>query len=174
MLSFLSSVPIFLLLGIVSVLLLRRQSYGVLYTEGVRDGVKTLGDLLPSLLMLCISVKLIGACGIIDALASLISELFGEKLIDASLLPLIITRPLSGAASGAILADLTERLGAASYPVFLAAVMMSSSDTCFYIHSVYFSCVRPKRSGTVLILMTAVSFFSSVICILVCNFWFKS
>ena len=60
------------------------------------------------------------------------------------------------------------------FAVFLAAVMMSSSDTCFYIHSVYFSCVRPKRSGGVLALAVVLSVLSSVICILVCNFWFKS
>lgn len=174
MLTILSSVPIFLLLSAASVLLLRRQSYSALYTEGVREGLRTLVELLPSLLMLCISVKLIDACGIINAFATLLSALFGDVITDVSLLPLILTRPLSGAASGAILSDLIEKLGASSYPVFLAAVIMSSSDTCFYIHSVYLSSVSPKKSGSVLILMTAVSFFSAFICILVCNFWFKS
>lgn len=174
MLALLSSLPIFFLLGTASLLLLRQKSYSILYTDGVREGLRTLGDLLPSLLMLCISVKLIGACGIIDAIAHLLSDVFAGGITDASLLPLILTRPLSGAASGAILSDLIERLGASSYPVFLAAVMMSSSDTCFYIHSVYFSCVRPKKSGGVLVLMTSVSFLSALICILVCNFWFKS
>lgn len=164
----LSSLPVLILLCATAVMILKRPAFGKLYADGVYGGLDTIKGMLAPMLMLCISVKLITACGIIDGICSFLSDTF-TKFVPASLLPLIITRPISGSASNAALSELIENFGAESYEVFLAAVMMSSSDTCFYIHSVYFSAQTQKKSGTVLLLMLAVSVISAIICILICR-----
>jgi len=129
--------------------------------------MRTLCNLFPSLLLLCVSVNLILSCGITDDISAILSESFISGYIDSELIPLIITRPLSGSAASAVIADMVKRFGADSRQVFTAAVMASSSDTCLYIHSTYFSCVSPKRNGQVLWLMLMISLFSCVICLII-------
>lgn len=123
--------------------------------------------LFPALLVLCIFVKLISACGIIEDVSFLLSGTGIAKYVDAKLIPLILTRPVSGSASSAILSDLAERYGADSKTVFTAAVIISSSDTCIYIHSTYFSCIPPKKSGAILMLMLSVSLISCIAAVLI-------
>lgn len=164
-----AAAPILVLLCASSVLFLRHGRSQQLYKEGVLSGLSSLKDLVAPMLMLCISVKLIGACGICDRISELLTLCGIERYVPSELLPLIITRPLSGSAANASLVELIERCGADSYEAFLAAVIMSSGDTCFYIYSTYFSVQTPKKGARVLIMMLLVSLFSVIICILICS-----
>lgn len=170
----LAASPILLILCAASVIFLKNRRAQGLYTQGVLSGLNTLKELVAPMLMLCISVKLITACGICDKLAELLEGIVIGEYIPSALLPLIITRPLSGAAANASLAEIIQTCGINSFEVFCAAVIMSSGDTCVYIYSTYFSVQTPKRCGHVLLLMLLVSLFSVIICILACSmrfFW---
>ena len=59
--------------------------------------------------------------------------------IPAELIPLLLTRPVSGSASTAAYASLLDRYGPDSFVCLCASVLMGSSDTLIYILSVYFS-----------------------------------
>lgn len=161
------SLPIIIVLTIIGGLLLRRKRYALLYREGVRDGIRMLYELFPSLLLLCISVKLISSCGVIEDISALLSHTAIGEYVDSNLIPIILTRPISGSASTALFSELIEKVGANSSSVLIAAVILSSSDTCIYIHSTYFSCVSPKRNGMLLALMLIVSFVSCITCIFI-------
>lgn len=174
LISDIAAAPIILLLCAASVLFLRHQRSRQLYTQGVISGLTTLKDLVAPMLMLCIAVKLITACGICDKAAELLKTMGIERYIPPALLPLMITRPLSGAAANASLAELIQECGVNSFEVFCAAVIMSSGDTCLYIYSTYFSVQTPKRNGMTLLLMLTVTLFSVIICILICNARFFS
>ena len=167
MLDTLFSFPIIILLLVSALLFLRREKSAMLYVNGIKDGVHTLYQMFPTLLLLCISVKLIGACGIIGNISRVISESKMAGYIDTELIPLILTRPISGSGSTAILSDLAKRLGTDSKAVLLAAIMISSSDTCIYIHSTYFSCISKKKNGGVLLLMLLLSLISAAVCIII-------
>jgi spore maturation protein B len=174
LISDIAASPILLLLCAAAVLLFRHQRSRQLYTQGVFSGLSSLKELVAPMLMLCIAVKLITACGICDKIAELLESAGIARYIPPDLLPLIITRPLSGAAANASLGELIQVCGVNSFEVFCAAVIMSSGDTCLYIYSTYFSVQTQKRSGGVLLLMLAVSLFSVIICILICNVRFFS
>lgn len=167
-----AALPMLLLLCAASLLFFRHSASRTLYLDGIRSGLSSLKELVAPMLMLCISVRMITACGLCDGISELLLRLGIGKYVPASLLPLIITRPLSGSAANASLAELIERCGVGSFEVFCAAVIMSSGDTCFYIYSTYFSVQTPKKGGIVLTLMLLASLFSVIICIFVCNLRF--
>ena len=170
--SLLSSLPILAVLCAVAVIFLRHRNSQALYTHGVIMGLSSLKELIAPMLMLCISVKLITACGICDKIAELLEIAGIGEYISPSLLPLIITRPLSGAAANASLGELIEAQGVNSFEVLCATVIMSSGDTCFYIYSTYFSVQTQKKGISILLLMLILSLFSVIICILACKLRF--
>ena len=55
-------------------------------------------------------------------------------------------RPFSGSASNAILADIIHHAGGNAFESHLAATMMGSTETTFYILAVYFGSVGIKRT----------------------------
>ena len=62
------------------------------------------------------------------------------------MLPLAVMRPLSGSASLAILSDILERQGADTLMGRIASTMMGSTETTFYILTVYFGAAGIKKS----------------------------
>ena len=66
--------------------------------------------------------------------------------IPSEILPLLLTRPVSGSAATAVFSALADDLGADSFPALCAAVIMGSSDTLAYVTAVYFSSVEVRRT----------------------------
>jgi spore maturation protein SpmB len=88
------------------------------------------------------------------------------------LLPLAIIRPLSGSGSRGVLLDLFKTHGPDSWIGYAATIMSGSSETTFYVLTVYFGSVGIKRfrhtlptclladlAGVVLAILVASSFF---------------
>ena len=173
LISEVAAIPILLMLCAAAVLFFRHKTSQSLYNQGVIAGLRSLKELIAPMLMLCISVRLISACGICQKIAELLENAGIGRYVPPALLPLIITRPISGAAANASLNELIAACGINSFEVICAAVIMSSGDTCFYIYSTYFSAQTPKRSTHVLLLMLLVSLFSVIICIFICNLRFN-
>ena len=86
-------------------------------------------------------------CGFTD----LASKLLTKIGIPDGLAPFLLLRPISGAASTAMLSDIFTNSGADSRAGIIASVIMGSSDTLIYIVSVYQSAAGIKRSRGVLI-----------------------
>ena len=61
------------------------------------------------------------------------------------LLPLAFTRPLTGAGSRAMLVELLQSHGPDSFIGNTASIMMGSSETTFYVLTIYFGAVNIKK-----------------------------
>ena len=82
------------------------------FLRGTEDGIKIIFRLLPTLIVLVVSVSMLSASGAIDFLSSLLSPLFEKLGIPTGMLPLIIMRPFSGSGSNAMIADIFDKYGA--------------------------------------------------------------
>ena len=60
-------------------------------------------------------------------------------------LPIMIVRSLSGSANIGVLNDVVSSAGVNSYAAKLAAIMVGSSETTFYVLAVYFGAVGIKK-----------------------------
>lgn len=112
------------------------------FISGARRGFSTAIELFPTLCVLFCAVSMFSSCGIADMLAGLLTKLG----IPEGLAPFLLMRPVSGAASTAMLTEIFEAQGADSRAGLAASVIMASSDTMIYVVSVYQSAAGIKRS----------------------------
>ncbi len=144
------------------VILFRKKDSFDLFLEGARAGLGTTVSLLPTMILLTVSLSMLSASGLVDVLSGWIAPLTARIGIPAELLPLLLTRPVSGSASTATFIDLVERYGADSLPGLCASILMGSSDTLIYVIGVYFSAVGVKNTRHTV----PVALFVMVVCIL--------
>lgn len=142
MLSFLSAalIPIlvcfFLLYGTY-----KRVPVYETFTEGAKEGFYISVRIIPYLVAMMVAVGMFRASGAIDLLAEALKPFLVWAGIPADLLPLAITRSLSGSGARGIFAELAAAHGPDSPVTKTAAVMLGSSETTFYVLSVYFGAV---------------------------------
>lgn len=115
-------------------------------TRGAAEGLMTVKDMFPALVVLFPAVYMLRASGAIDALAAFLQPLLSAFGIPAETVPLALLRPLSGGAATAAAADIIKTAGADSLAGRTAAVMMGSSETTFYVIAVYFGAAKIKKT----------------------------
>ena len=133
------------------------------FLNGAKDGAKSAISLLPTLCALVVAISLFNASGACEVICKLLAPLCELLHIPSDILPLIITRPLSGGASIATYEDIISRCGADSYEAICASIIMASSDTVFYVIGIYFSSVGIKKTRWAL----PCALFVSGICIFI-------
>jgi spore maturation protein B len=79
------------------------------------------------------------------AIAAALEPLIARLGIPASVLPLILVRPLSGGAALGVVADVLRTDGPDGYAGRLASVMSGSNETTFYVLAVYFGAAGVTR-----------------------------
>lgn len=135
---------------------------------GANEGMGTAIKLAPTLVALIVALKMLSASGALELVAELCSPLFERIGVPTELLPLLLTRPVSGSASMAAYSELLEQYGADSFTSLCASVIMGSSDTLVYVIAVYFSSVGIKKSRhafpCAFLIMIFCIFFSCFIC----------
>jgi spore maturation protein B len=138
------------------------------FLEGAREGLGGAFSLIPTLVMIMTAVSLFNASGASEIITSLISPILNAVKIPPELAPLLIVRPLSGSGSTAILSDIFEKHGADSTVGLSASVICASSDTVFYVVSLYMSAINVKRTRHALPVALAVSVIGAILsCVLV-------
>ena len=120
-------------------MLSRKKDYFAAFVRGAEDGLKTAVRLLPAMIALMVALSMFSESGALEWLSSVLSGPAEAIGVPAELIPLLVTRPVSGSASTAAYAALLDQYGADSFPALCASILMGSSDTIIYVISVYFS-----------------------------------
>ena len=143
--------------ALLPVLLLLCVLYGVIrrvpvyeaFLEGARQGLRVLGQVLPTLFVALLLVNLVRQSGLLGRLAALLGPPMRLVGVPEEILPLALFRPLSGSAALAALLDIFENTGPDSHAARAASALMGSSETVFYTLAVYLGSVGVKRSRAV-------------------------
>jgi len=114
-------------------------------TRGAAEGLKTAVRIFPALVMLLTAVSMLRASGALDALAAAAAPAFRALGIPPETCALMIVRPVSGSAALAVGADIIARAGADSLLGRTAAVMLGSTETTFYVITVYCGAAGVKK-----------------------------
>lgn len=115
------------------------------FVEGAKGALQLCVEIFPYIAAVFIGVQLFKSSGLSGMLSHLLSPAFNLIGIPSELCELILVKPFSGNASLALLADIYETYGVDSYISRCASVIISSSDTVFYISAVYFAGTNVKR-----------------------------
>lgn len=113
---------------------------------GVKKGLKTVGDILPALLVLFPAIYLLRASGVPERLSALLSPVFRLLGIPPETCLIMLLRPISGSGALSAAADIIARYGADSAIGRTAAVMIGSSETTLYVVAVYFGAAGVKNT----------------------------
>lgn len=114
--------------------------------RGAAQGLTTLKDMLPTLIVLFPAVYMLRASGALDALSALLEPVMAYIGVPPETVPLALLRPVSGGAATAVATDIIKSCGADSLAGRTAAVMIGSSETTFYVIAVYFGAARIKNT----------------------------
>ena len=166
MLETISSLIIPAVMIITGVLMLRRKEAFDAFIRGAVDGMHTSVGILPIMVLLMTSLAMFGASGAADLTSRALTPLCSFLGIPAEMIPLAITRPVSGSASTASFMALLESAGADSLAGFAASVLMGSSDTLIYVMGIYFGKTRVKHAGRAMV----ISSVTAVICLFLSSF----
>lgn len=118
------------------------------FIEGAKQGFTTAVTIIPYLVAMLFAVGLLRASGTIDICIAELKALSAPLLSDIRFmdaLPVAITRPLSGGGARAMMIETLNTYGVDSFAGRLASVMQGSTETTFYVLSLYFGAVGITR-----------------------------
>lgn len=121
-----------------------------IFVRGAKRGLKTVAEILPTLIGLLAAVKVLRDSGFLDLIAHLLKPVAQLLQIPAEIVPLILVKLFSGSAATGMLLDLFEEYGPDSYIGFLAAVIASSAETVLFVMSLYLTHVGIRKSRWIL------------------------
>ena len=116
------------------------------FIEGARDGLKTVKNILPSIVGLVVAVSMLKASGGLDIIVKFLSPISGITGIPEEIMPLAVLNPISGGGALSMYEMILKDYGPDSYLGRVASVMMGATETTFYAIAVYYGSVEIKKT----------------------------
>ncbi|MCX5779024.1 MAG: spore maturation protein [Elusimicrobia bacterium] len=138
-------IPLFILFAIVYGIAKKVRLYDS-FVSGAKDGIDVIIKIFPYVLAIFLAVKTFQASGAYDSMKNLFSGLSTALSIPPEIFSLAIIKPLSGSASLGIFTDIVKTTGPDSLASRIAAVILGSAETTFYVVAVYMGAVSIKKT----------------------------
>ena len=131
--------------------IVEKQAVFDVFLEGAREGLQIVINIFPTLLGLFLSISVLRASGIIDAITHIALPILNLLKTPSEILPLALLRPISGSASMAVATDIMNNFGVDSLIGLISSTIMGSTETTLYTIALYTSAVKIKKTRFVLI-----------------------
>jgi spore maturation protein B len=162
------AIPVVLLL-VPLIAMVRKVNVFETFVEGAEDGFGTAIKTIPYLVAMLVAISVFRASGALDIMVNIFSPVLNMVGFPAEVLPHAIMRPLSGGAALGIATDIIKTNGPDSFIGRLVSTMQGSSDTTFYVLTLYFGSVGISRYRYSIISGLSADFTTLVASIYVCN-----
>lgn len=133
------------------------------FIEGAKESFDLVLKLFPCLLAMILAINIFLKSNIIDLFKFI-------SFIPNQILPMVIMRPISGTSSLAILTNIYELFGPDSTLGILASYIQGTTDTTFYILTLYFGSIGIRKIKYALWVGLLADLISIIISILFINF----
>ena len=144
------------------------------FVEGAAEGFHTAVRIMPFLVAMMVAVSVFRVSGALDDCVDVVRPVLAQFNVPPELVPLAVMRPLSGTGALGLTSELLNVEGPDSLAGRIASTMLGSTDTTFYILTVYYGAVgihRPRYSLGVGLLGDLAGFIGSVV---VCRMLFPA
>ena len=161
-------IPILLILLIIYTTIKKENSYNI-FVNGASKSLKLVFDIFANIVAIFVIIELFKVSGLSAYLSKILSPVFSFIGIPSELTELIVLKPFSGSGSLALLSDIYTTYGVDTYIGRCASVIMASSETVFYVSSVYFSKTKVKNLGYAIPLALFITLLGSFFACLFCK-----
>ncbi len=161
-----------IILLILTIGLFRKIPLYETFTDGAKEGFHVSVNIIPYLVAIIVAISMLRASGIIEMTAHALAPILNFFNVPADTIPVMIVRSLSGSAALGVFSDIAHTLGPDDYATKLAAIMVGSSETTFYVLAVYFGAVGISKLRYALLVGLIADFIGIVAAISVCNLMF--
>lgn len=142
------------------------------FITGAKEGFQIAVMIIPYLVAMLVVIKVFMASGIFSDIKygltiAMQSLGIGEYAETLDLLPLALTKPLTGSGARAVLVDLFHQHGPDSFLGLTASIFMGSTETTFYLLTVYYGAVQIKkfRHSVAACLITDLAAIFAAVCV---------
>jgi len=164
-------VPLIFIIVISHALLKKIDVFGS-FLEGAKIGLETVFTVFPTLVGLLVAVGILRGSGFLEFLGRILSPFTEAFGLPYEIAQLSLMRLFSAAAARGLQLDIFETHGPDSYLGLIASVIMSSTETVFYIMSVYFASVKISSTKYTLKAAILVNLIGVVVSILIIKYFF--
>jgi spore maturation protein B len=116
------------------------------FVAGAEEGFRMAVRMIPFLVGILVALSIFQTSGALDRVIGWLSGPLGRLGIPAEVVPLMLVKPLSGGAALGITSGILQRNGPDSPVGELASLIQGSTDTTFYVLTLYFGSVGIKKT----------------------------
>jgi spore maturation protein B len=138
-------IPVFILFVVVYGLIKKTSLYDS-FISGAKDGIEVIIKIFPYILAIFLAIKCFQASGAYEYLTNIFSRVAPSLNIPPEVFSIAIIKPLSGSASLGIFTNIIKSTGPDSLATMIAAVIIGSAETTFYVLAVYLGAVGIKKT----------------------------
>ncbi|MDD2510659.1 MAG: spore maturation protein [Syntrophomonas sp.] len=163
----------FLLLSVPLYGMLKKVPVYESFVEGAEQGFYTAVKIIPFLVGMMVAISVFRASGAMEYLSRAVAPLTALIGAPSEILPLAVMRPLSGSAVLGMSTELMKIYGPDSLIGRLASVMQGTTDTTFFVLTVYFGSVGIKKYRYALLTGLTADISGFLASVYICNLLFR-
>jgi spore maturation protein B len=134
-----------MVLGIVLYGIKKKVNVYDVFVEGAKESFEMVISLFPCLLAMILGINLFLKSDVLSMIFNLLDPFFSYLKIPLEIIPIAIMRPISGSSSLALLNNLFTQFGPDSFIGRVGSVIQGSTETTFYVLTLYFGSVGIKK-----------------------------
>ena len=144
--TFISNMIIpFMVLGIIVYGVYKKVDVYDDFLDGASESFGMIAKIFPCLLAMMLGINVFLKSGVLNFFLNFLEPIFNIIKVPIQVLPMMVMRPISGTSSLAILNNLFADFGPDSLIGRLGSVIQGSTDTTFYVLTLYFGSVGIKK-----------------------------
>ena len=118
------------------------------FTKGAKDGIKTVAEIVPTLIGLMIAVGVLRASGFLEFIGGVMGNIISHITPDfpKELISLFIVKLFSSSAATGLALDIFKQYGTDSFAGLATSLALASTETVFYTMSVYFMAAKVTKT----------------------------
>ncbi len=116
------------------------------FVEGAKEGFGVAIRIIPYLVTILVAIGMFRGAHGIEMMTNILRPVLSLIHFPPELVPLAFMRPLTGSGSIALVGDIVKTHGANNILSMMAATILGSTETTFYVLAVYFGSVGIKRT----------------------------
>ncbi len=143
------------------------------FVEGAEEGFTTAVKIIPFLVGMMVAISVFRASGAMDYLTYILNPITTKIGAPAEVLPLAMMRPLSGSGVLGMATELMRIYGPDSFIGRLASVMQGTTDTTFFVLTIYFGSVGIRKYKYSIVTGLTADITGFLAALYICNLLFR-